>query len=1024
MSNLGSRTLSYRGTRAASPVNCTFNTIAPTPYDNSDALYSIGDEWVYTNPLSPDPANPVVQIYKLVSLAGNQTSTGSLAHWVLLEASTDPAFFYQGNMGPQATPTTAGVLNIVGDGVGVKTVSDANHTITVSLLQGGDAATEFTTNAGFVFPDNTGNLNIYGGSNILTAATSGPSTVVVNLINSPAISGDLNVAGMITTGLGVGPVLSGYVNAGQLSTVVNTATAGYVLTFNATNTAPTWQAAPSAFTTGNTDAGAATVAAASLTFAGNGLLTATSGAGHTVTIGQQVNPTISGTVTLSSLGNGSVLSSATGVLSSSTPGAAGTILTSTGATTAPTWQAGGSGVTSFSTNNASGLDPVLPLAGVVTIKGDGVVFATNSSAHTVNIIPGSGAATNGALLIGGAAPAWNVPTCPDGTIVYAFTNGGLSIRATTGGGAGGLLTCHTQAGDVTVAAQAMTATGAGSFITTSGAGSTLTLGQVTNPTISGNVTLSGLGTGMVRSTVGALSVIADGSNGQVFTMVAGLPAWAATFTTGNTDAGAATVTASALTFAGNGLLTATSGAGHTVTIGQQTNPTISGNVTLSALGNGVVLSSAAGLLSTGTPGAANTVLTSTGPTTAPVWSTGAGGGGGTVTGVNGGTNINATTTTVSLPYSQIATVNLNNTIHWDNPDATHSIIFIGGAGDNTSFMHAQGTVFTAGNLSSANAFLGSNAGNFTLTSGTAINCTGLGGNSLNSLTTGSANTCIGFNSGAGLTTASSSTIVGTQAGKSLTNSSSATYVGFQAGQNSTVGSNVVVGSQAFNTATTSSQSVAIGSSALNSTTTGSNNTAVGFQVLTALGNFSNNTAVGQGAMQGATSAAQTCSFGSGSGAAVLTSTGESYYGYQSGAANTSGSGNAFYGFQSGKANTSSNNNTFLGYLSGTANVTGARNLFAGNSSGAANTTNDNVYLGNHAGILATTSTQNVIAGSMAAAAMTTLSSNNVVLGYQAANAMTSGCTTNVIIGQGAAALMTSDSLNNIVIGAGAGSAWR
>lgn len=113
----------------------------------------------------------------------------------------------------------------------------------------------------------------------------------------------------------------------------------------------------------------------------------------------------------------------------------------------------------------------------------------------------------------------------------------------------------------------------------------------------------------------------------------------------------------------------------------------------------------------------------------------------------------------------------------------------------------------------ANNFVGGNAGNFTLTVGSATNNNGFGDTSLASLTTGNTNCCVGSASGNKLTTGSN---------------------------------NVAVGHAALWNGTGSTQNVAIGQTALQDASVGNQNVAVGYNALGAQP-LSYNIAIGAGA---------------------------------------------------------------------------------------------------------------------------------------------------------------------------------
>ncbi len=108
--------------------------------------------------------------------------------------------------------------------------------------------------------------------------------------------------------------------------------------------------------------------------------------------------------------------------------------------------------------------------------------------------------------------------------------------------------------------------------------------------------------------------------------------------------------------------------------------------------------------------------------------------------------------------------------------------------DTTPFTH----VFinnAYGDFGTGNTFVGSLAGNVTLTTGSAQFNTGLGANSLFALTTGASNTALGYDSLQNLTTGSTNTCVGLTSGQDLITGSNNTFIGYEAGTNLVSGSN-------------------------------------------------------------------------------------------------------------------------------------------------------------------------------------------------------------------------------------------
>lgn len=188
--------------------------------------------------------------------------------------------------------------------------------------------------------------------------------------------------------------------------------------------------------------------------------------------------------------------------------------------------------------------------------------------------------------------------------------------------------------------------------------------------------------------------------------------------------------------------------------------------------------------------------------------------------VLGGPNIN---TEAPLNLGDELKINLNTSIQQPatTADATAGMYSLGvGTLTDTRFMYA---------FPETSTFLGSTAGNLTLTPGAAINNTGIGAASLNGLTTGAGNVAVGSGSLNVATTADDCTAIGTVSQS----------VNVDSVQNTSVGSNTL-------TSLTTGAGVnnAFGFGSLNDLTTGSNNCAMGGSSLTNLLTGDENIAIG------------------------------------------------------------------------------------------------------------------------------------------------------------------------------------
>jgi len=147
--------------------------------------------------------------------------------------------------------------------------------------------------------------------------------------------------------------------------------------------------------------------------------------------------------------------------------------------------------------------------------------------------------------------------------------------------------------------------------------------------------------------------------------------------------------------------------------------------------------------------------------------------------IAGGSNI------LTMGATNVVTVSLTNSISLPdtNIDASSGMYSLGG----NHFMHDYGT---------RNTFLGTNAGNLTLTTGSSFDNTGIGYQALTALTTAKEVTAVGQNAGSSVTTGSYNTFIGAQAGMTATNGTQNTCVGAEAGKNIGAGTfNLLLGYQ-------------------------------------------------------------------------------------------------------------------------------------------------------------------------------------------------------------------------------------
>ena len=230
-----------------------------------------------------------------------------------------------------------------------------------------------------------------------------------------------------------------------------------------------------------------------------------------------------------------------------------------------------------------------------------------------------------------------------------------------------------------------------------------------------------------------------------------------------------------------------------------------------------------------------------------------------------------------------------------------------------------------------NTFIGLNAGNFSMSSGTTYEAsynTGIGSGALTALTTGGFNTAIGVNTMTMNTTGSYNVALGSFALDANLTGLGNTALGHNALSSNTASSNTAVGNAALYLNTSGTSNVAVGESSLNKNTTGNQNTAVGQSSMKENLTGANNTALGLSALQSNTSGNNNVAVGVSALVNNLTGGNNVVVGYTAMSATTS-SNNVGLGYGAGLGTTSGGNNTFVGYNTGSTNSTGSNNTFLG-----------------------------------------------------------------------------------------------
>lgn len=348
--------------------------------------------------------------------------------------------------------------------------------------------------------------------------------------------------------------------------------------------------------------------------------------------------------------------------------------------------------------------------------------------------------------------------------------------------------------------------------------------EVFNAATSGNVTMNGgivnIGT---NSADNAINIGTAASAGRTVTI------------------GNSTGTSSVAINSGTGGVTVgTSANAHTTTIGS-TNSTSattiqsgSGALNITSTNGALTINSGTGVLEISTDASATTVSFATGGAvkTVTLGSTNttsstairSGSGGITLTGAV--TSANAITIT-----NGALTLTAGNLIITSATTSTVGQIKQSG----TAILHTFG--------GTSNIFVGSGAGNFTLT---ATSATGIGLNALSSLTSGIENTAIGDKALDDVASGARNTAVGNRAAENILGNNNVA-IGSQALQGAagaTSETNVAIGYLALRLATSCIWNVAAGSQAMENVTTGSENVAVGQGALGTITTGNYNVAIG------------------------------------------------------------------------------------------------------------------------------------------------------------------------------------
>jgi hypothetical protein len=591
-----------------------------------------------------------------------------------------------------------------------------------------------------------------------------------------------------------GASLSGYTNT---ATPFNTAlggNAGDSITSGTGNTSIGYNAG-TAVTTGVSNTLVGANAGDSITNGGantalgfNALAGVTSG-GTNVAVGAgSLQSTTSGS-NLVAVGFQALAANSSGLRNTAVGTSAGQAVTTSSDNTYIGFAAGDTATGSNNTLVGSNAGSALTLGGTNILIGAnaGDVITTGFNNTIIGDVNGSAALTDTVILAAGSTVKFQANTSgawsPDGT------NFGTAGQVLTSGGSGAVPTWTTpQIGDIT-------AVTAGTGLTGGGTSGDVTLSLDSSAVIAPSL-LTATGDIIYASAASTAAALPIGSAGQVLTVAAGVPTWAAPAAPLSGYTCTATPFNTAL--GGNAGNSITSGVNNTA-LGYNAGTAITAgnNNTYVGFGSG----------DAATSGDNNTGLGSN-----------ALGAGGTNNNTGLGANTGAALTTGG-----------GNT-------------FVGAnAGDAATT--ADNTVAVGLNA------LGGVA--------TAPGSVAIGANTLAVATSGGCNVAVGFNAGTAVTNGSVNTFVGGLAGDSVTSGANNVAIGFNALTTATTsGNNVAVGNNAL-TASTAANLVAVGHNALQANTTGTANTALGYTALSLNITGSQSTAVGFGAGQNVSGNANT-----------------------------------------------------------------------------------------------------------------------------------------------------------------------
>jgi hypothetical protein len=756
-------------------------------------------------------------------------------------------------------------------------------------------------------------VTLAGGNNIVTSAAVGTVTIDLNGTTNHAVQVG-NASGSLTS-LGVGTngqVLLGS-TAADPSFVTPTAGTGLSVTTNATTLAYALQ---TPVTVANGGTGQVSFTANQLitggTTATGALQQVTAGASGQALIATGSSLPVFGTLGVSGGGTGAVTLTNHGVLVGQ--GTSAIVATTAGSSGQALISGGASADPAFGTLGVSGGG-----TGAVTLTAHGVLIGEGTSAVTATTAGSSGQA----LISGGASAD------------PAFGTLGVS-----GGGTGAVTFANTNQ-PVLVGT---TATGAFQSVTAGSSGQALISGGASTPAF-GTLGVSGGGTGAVTLTNHGV-LVGQGTSAIVATTAG--------------SSGQALISGGASADPAFGTL-GVSGGG-------------TGAVTLTA--HGVLIGEGTSAVTATTAGSSGQALISGGASADPAFGTlGVSGGGTGLTSMTAAGRLLYSTGATALTTLAVGTAGQGLTVNSGATAPQWSNVFPGYvAGTNFAFGGVASTTLPSLGASPDNTMILSTSSPGSIAAG-ATDCTALGYNALNAISTGVSNTAVGSRALAAMQSNNHCTAVGAQALVATTASQNTAVGSFAMGGNTTGQENTGVGYSVLSSNLSGQRNVGVGAFALVSNTA-SNNTAVGYNALGLNGAAVGNVAVGYRALVSSTAnhstaiGYETLADNPGDDCTAL--------GYNALKVCTS-SDNTALGSGALALNTTGSNNTAVGRSTLGFNIIGESNVGMGSGSLGLCTGSNNTALGAAAGATATTGSNNIYIGFLALP-ISSGESNNTVIG--------------------------------------------